>query len=46
LLEGAVVIEIQAGELARTEFVIDFDDGMNFFAAIAIGFEANVSFQE
>jgi hypothetical protein len=46
LFEGAVKVEIQAGELADAEFVIDFDAGVDFFAAIAVGFKANARFEE
>ena len=33
LLEGAVKVEIEAGELAGAQFVVDFDAGVDFFAA-------------
>ena len=44
--EGAVVVEIEAGELANAEFVVDVDAGVNFFARIAVGFEAVMGFEE
>src|SRR5882724_3329494 len=46
LLEGAVVIEIEAGELADAEFGIDFDDAVDFFAGVAVGLEADFGFEE
>ena len=46
LLEGAVEIEIQAGELANAEFVVDFDHRVDFFAAVAVGFEADAGFEQ
>ena len=46
LFEGTVEVEIQAGELAGAEFVVDFDAGVNFFAAVAIGFEPDAGFEE
>ena len=44
--EGPVVIEIEAGELANADFVVDVDAGVNFFARIAVGFEAVMGFEE
>src|SRR5580692_2370133 len=46
LFEGAVEVEIEACELADTEFVVDFDQGVYFFAAVAAGFEADAGFEE
>jgi hypothetical protein len=46
LLERAVVIEIEPGELASAEFVVDLDAGVNFFAAVAVRFEADAGFQQ
>src|SRR5229473_1856450 len=46
LLEGAVVIEGEAGELAGAEEIVDFDDGMDFFAGVAVGFEADARFEK
>ncbi len=46
LFERAVEVEIQAGELASAEFVIDFDAGVDFLAAVAVGFEADAGFEE
>ncbi len=40
LLERAVEIEAEAGELADAEFIVDLDQGVNFFAAGAGVFEA------
>ena len=45
-LEGAVVIEIEAGKLADAEFAIDVHAGMDFFAGVAVGFETDFSFEE
>ena len=39
-MERAVEIEIEAGELADTEFVVDTHAGVDFLAAVAVGFEA------
>ena len=44
--EGAVVVEIEACEWADTELVVDMHAGVNFFAGVAIGFEAIVRFEE
>jgi len=44
--EGAVVVEIEAGELADAEFVVDVHPGVDFFAGIAVGFKAGASFEE
>ena len=44
--ERAVVIEIEAGELPDAEFGIDFDDAVNFFAGVAVGFETDFGFEE
>ena len=44
--ERAVVVEIKAGELANTEFVVDVHAGVNFLAAVAVGFEAVTGFEE
>ena len=46
LLEGAVVIEGYAGKLASTQDVVDFDDGVNFFAGVAVGFKADMGFEQ
>ena len=45
-MERAVVVEIQPGKLVDTELVVDFDDGVDFFAAIAVGFEAHAGFEQ
>ena len=45
-LEGAVVVEIEAGELADAELGVDVYAGVDFFAGIAIGFEAVAGFEE
>ncbi len=39
-LEGAVEVEIEAGELPDAEFVVDAHEGVNFLAGIAVGFKA------
>ncbi len=44
--EGAVVVEIEAGELLDAEFVVDVHAGVDFFAAIAVGFEAIMGFEK
>ena len=43
-LEGAVIVEIDACELADAEFVVDVHASMDFLAAVAIDFEAVVGF--
>ena len=45
LFEGAVEVEIETGELTDAELVVDFDQGVNFLAAIAVGFEANAGLE-
>ncbi|SRR6266851_413290 len=45
-LEGAVEVEIEAGELPDAEFVVDAHDGVNFLAAVAVGFEAVARFEQ
>ena len=44
LFEGAVEVEVEAGELAHAEFAVDLHAGANFFAAGAVGFEADAGF--
>ena len=44
--EGAVEVEVEAGELADAEFVVDVDARVHFFARIAVGFEAVAGFEE
>jgi len=46
LLEGTIVVEGKAGELAGAEFVVDADAGVDFFARVAVGFETDVGFEE
>jgi hypothetical protein len=46
LLEGAVEVEIKAGELADAEFAVDADAGMDFFAGVTVGFEADVGLKK
>ncbi len=46
LLEGAVVVEVEAGKLTCANFGIDFDDAMNFFAGIAVALKADAGFEE
>ena len=43
-LEGAVIVEIDACELADAEFVVDVHASMDFLVAVAIDFEAVVGF--
>src|SRR5712671_6295880 len=45
-LEAAVEIEIQAGELPDTKFVVNSDARVDFFARVAIGFEAIFCFEQ
>ncbi len=45
-LEGAVVVEREAGELADAEFVVDVHAGVDFLAAVSVGFEAVAGFEE
>jgi len=45
-LEGAVVIEIEAGELADAEFAVDAHECVDFFAGVAVGFETDFGFKE
>ncbi len=44
--EGVVVVEIEACELADAELAVDFDAGVDFLAAVAVRFKANLRFQE
>lgn len=44
--EAAVVVEIEAGELADAEFGIDFDDAVDFFAGVTVGLEGDFGFEE
>ena len=45
-LKAAVEIEIEMGELAGTEFIVDAHAGVNFFAAVTVGFEAVFGFEQ
>ena len=45
-LEATVEIEIQAGELPDTKFVVNSDARVDFFARVAIGFEAIFCFEQ
>ena len=45
-LEGAVVVEIEASELADAEFGVDVHESVDFFAAVAVGLEAVLGFEE
>jgi hypothetical protein len=45
-LEGAVVIEIEAGKLADAEFAVDVYAGVDFFSRVAVGFETDFGFEE
>ena len=44
--EGAVVVEIEAGELADAELAVDFDASVDFLAAVAVGLEAVAGLEE
>ena len=44
-MEAAVVVKVEAGKLADAEFAIDVHAGMDFFAAVAVSFEAVARFQ-
>jgi len=44
--EGAVVVEIEAGELADTKLAVDFDAGVDCLAAVAACFKENFRFQK
>ncbi len=46
VLEGAVIVEGQAGELAGAEFVVDVHAGVDFLAAVAVGLEAHAGFEQ
>src|SRR5260370_3288913 len=46
LLEGAVVVEGQTGELAGAEFIVDVGAGVEFLAAVAVCFEAPARFAQ
>ncbi len=41
LLKRSVVVEIEAGELACAQFVVDFHAGVDFFSAGPVGLEPN-----
>ena len=45
-LEGTVVVEIEAGELADSEFGVDMNESVDFFAGVAVGLEAVLGFEE
>ena len=45
-MEGAVVVKVEAGELANAELAIDVHTGVDFFAAVAVGFEAVAGFEQ
>ncbi len=44
--EGAIVVEIESCELADAELAVDFDADVDFLAAVAVRFKANLRFQE
>src|SRR5262249_55548495 len=46
LLEGAVVVEVEASELADAYLRIDSDDAVNFFAGVTVTLEADFGFEE
>src|SRR5215470_8483386 len=46
VLESAVVIELQGGELPGTEFGVDSHDAVNFFAGITVTFKADLGREE
>ena len=45
LLKRAIVIEGQAGKLVRANGIVEFHNGVYFFARIAVRFKTNVRFQ-
>lgn len=45
-LKRAVEVKIQVGELRDADFVVDLDHGVNFFAAVSVGLEANLRFKK
>jgi len=44
--ERAVVVEVEADELANAEFAVDVHAGVDFLTAIAVGFEAVARFEQ
>ena len=46
LLEGAVIFEIEMSEFARAEEIVYADDGVDFFAGVAVGVDADTGFEE
>jgi len=46
LFVGAIEIEVEMRKLANAEFAVDADEGVDFFAGIAVGFEADFRFEE
>ena len=44
--ERAVVVEVEADELANAEFAVDVHAGVDFLTAIAVGFEAVAGFEQ
>ena len=46
LLERTVEVEAKMRKLADAEFVVDVDAGVDFFAGVAVGFKADVGFEE
>jgi len=45
-LEGAIVVEIEAGELADAQFAVDVHESVDFFAAVAVFLEAVLGFEK
>jgi len=46
IFEGAVEVEIEAGELADAEFAVDFDAGVDLLAAVAVRLETIAGFEQ
>lgn len=46
LLVGTVEIEVEPAKLADAEFAVDANAGVDFFAGVAVGLEANFGFKD
>ncbi len=46
LFVGAVEIKVKARELANPEFAVDMNASVDFFAGVAVGFEADFRFEQ
>lgn len=46
LLEGAIEVEIETRELANAKFIVNLDTRVNFLAAVAVFFEADMRLQQ